>query len=114
MTDGVFAKSKEEMDQEEDPFDDIWVPSVYIVLKVFEAKNPVQMWKKAEYHRKANKIAGRPYWGAKDEEVPVIGKRKTVDGGVVHGREGAENVSENGTENKKSRNKIRRSVTDSA
>ena len=51
MTDGAFPRIKQDTkDESEDPFDDIWVPSLYIVLKLFEATNPVEMWKKAEYH----------------------------------------------------------------
>jgi len=70
MTDGTFAKSKEERDRREDPFDDIWVPSVYYIeLKLFEAKNPVGMWKKANHHRTANNMTERPYFGGTSHNI---------------------------------------------
>ena len=46
---------------EDDPFDDIWVPLLYIVLKVNEQDSPLLMWQRAEYHRKENNMKRRPY-----------------------------------------------------
>ena len=78
MTDGAFPRIKQDTkDESEDPFDDIWVLSLYIVLKLFEATNPVEMWKKAEYHRTANNMTGRPYIGGSHHE------RKTCTAGMV-------------------------------
>jgi hypothetical protein len=46
---------------EDDPFDDIWVPSLYIQLKVDEMDRPLLAWEKAEAHRKENNLKPRPY-----------------------------------------------------
>lgn len=58
---GVEGRRGEANVDEDDPFDDIWVPSLYIILKVYEQDSPLLMWQKAEYHRKENNMKQRPY-----------------------------------------------------
>ena len=58
---GKCVAGRESEEDEDDPFDDIWVPSLYITLKVYERDSPLLMWQKAEYHRKENNMKQRPY-----------------------------------------------------